>query len=57
MALGGMAMANRMDKIYRSYSGHIVLRVAPGGSTYEVFIERRGRGTEVAKHFGPYKAG
>jgi len=46
-----------MDRIYRSYGGHIVLRVAPGGSSYDVFIlNDENEGREVIKHFGPYKA-
>lgn len=46
-----------MDKIYRSYHGHVVIRVAPGGSTYEVFILNDEDETrEVIEHFGPYQA-
>lgn len=46
-----------MDSIYKSYNGHVVIRVAPGGDSYEVFVlndtdTRR----EVVKHFGPYQS-
>ncbi|MGC1302860.1 MAG: MBL fold metallo-hydrolase [Caulobacteraceae bacterium] len=51
------AIGPLMDQIYRSYEGHVVIRVAPGGASYEVFIlddtnDRR----EVLKRFGPYPA-
>lgn len=52
-----IAIGPIMDRIYRSYSGHVVLRVAPGGSSYEVFILNDGdEAREVIKHFGPYQA-
>jgi hypothetical protein len=46
-----------MDSIYKSYGGHVVIRVAPGGDQYEVYVlndadERR----EVLKRFGPYQS-
>lgn len=46
-----------MDSIYKSYGGHVVVRVAPGGEQYEVFVlndanDRR----EVVKRFGPYQS-
>jgi beta-lactamase superfamily II metal-dependent hydrolase len=52
-----IAIGPIMDRIYRSYGGHIVIRVAPGGSTYEVFILNDADQTrEVIKRFGPYQA-
>jgi len=52
-----IAIGPIMDKIYRSYGGHVVLRVAPGGSSYEVFILNDADQTrEVIKRFGPYQA-
>lgn len=46
-----------MDRIYRSYRGHVVVRVAPGGSTYEVFVLNDDTdASEVIEHFGPYQA-
>lgn len=44
-----------MDSLYKSYNGHVVIRVAPGGEQYEVFVlndtdARR----ETMKRFGPY---
>jgi beta-lactamase superfamily II metal-dependent hydrolase len=52
-----IAIGPIMDSIYRSYGGHVVLRVAPGGASYEVFVlndadPKRG----VIKRFGPYQA-
>jgi hypothetical protein len=44
-----------MDQIYRSYSGHIVIRVAPGGSTYDVFVLNDETQTrKIIARFGPY---
>lgn len=44
-----------MDQIYRSYGGHVVIRVAPGGSTYDVFIlNDKDQARNVAAKFGPY---
>ena len=52
-----IAIGPIMDRIYRSYSGHVVLRVTPGGSSYEVFILNDGdESRDVIKHFGPYQA-
>jgi hypothetical protein len=59
----GMAAETRaaigplMDKVYRSYHGHVVIRVAPGGASYEVFIlNDEDTRREVIAHFGPYTA-
>lgn len=46
-----------MDSIYKSYHGHVVIRVAPGGDRYEVYVlndtdTRR----EIVKRFGPYQS-
>lgn len=47
-----------MDKIYRSYSGHIVIRVAPDGSTYDVLILNDKDDTrKIIESFGPYQSG
>ena len=52
------AIGPLMDKVYRSYHGHVVIRVAPGGSTYEVFIlNDEDTRREVVAHFGPYCSG
>jgi len=46
-----------MDQIYRSYSGHVVIRVGPGGSTYEVFtLDDRDNLRKVVGRFGPYQS-
>ncbi len=46
-----------MDSIYKSYGGHVVIRVAPGGDRYEVFILNDANGRrEVVKRFGPYQS-
>lgn len=59
----GMAPESRvaigpiMDSIYKSYNGHIVIRVAPGGNQYEVFIlDDTNSRREVLKRFGPYQS-
>ena len=52
-----IAIGPIMDQIYRSYGGHVVLRVAPGGSTYQVFVlNDADESREVLTHFGPYSA-
>jgi hypothetical protein len=46
-----------MDSIYKSYNGHVVIRVAPGGAQYDVFIlNDTGTRREIVKHFGPYQS-
>ncbi len=51
------AIGPLMDQVYRSYHGHVVIRVAPGGATYEVFIlNDEDTAREVIAHFGPYAA-
>jgi hypothetical protein len=51
-----VAIGSIMDKVYRSYHGHVVVRVSPGGSTYEVFIlNDDDELAEVIGHFGPYQ--
>jgi hypothetical protein len=46
-----------MDQVYRSYHGHVVIRVARGGATYEVFIlNDEDTAREVIGRFGPYSA-
>lgn len=52
-----IAIGPIMDKVYKSYGGHVVIRVAPGGATYEVFVlDDANQTREVIKHFGPYQA-
>lgn len=52
-----IAIGPIMDQIYKSYEGHVVIRVAPGGATYEVFVlDDRDEACEVIKRFGPYEA-
>jgi len=46
-----------MDSIYKSYGGHVVIRVSPGGNQYEIYVlndadDRR----EILKRFGPYQS-
>jgi hypothetical protein len=51
------AIGPLMDQVYKSYHGHIVIRVPPGGATYEVFIlNDEDTAREVIAHFGPYAA-
>ncbi|AHE55308.1 MBL fold metallo-hydrolase [Sphingomonas sanxanigenens] len=46
-----------MDSIYKSFEGHVVIRVAPGGDSYMVFIlnDKDARRPLIAR-FGPYMA-
>jgi beta-lactamase superfamily II metal-dependent hydrolase len=51
-----IAIGPIMDKVYRSYGGHVVVRVAPNGTTYEVFVlDDADKSREVILHSGPYK--
>jgi beta-lactamase superfamily II metal-dependent hydrolase len=46
-----------MDSIYKSYGGNVVVRVAPGGDQYEVYVlNDEDKRREVVKRFGPYQA-
>lgn len=52
-----VAIGPIMNRIYRSYRGHVVLRVAPGGLTYEVIIlNDDDEVSGVIAHFGLYEA-
>ncbi len=52
-----IAIGPVMDRIYRSYSGHVVLRVAPGGATYEVFVlDDTTETRKIVAQFGPFEA-
>jgi hypothetical protein len=47
-----------LENAYKSTSGHIVIRVAPGGESYNVFVLDSFRKGQQVKHvFGPYAAG
>lgn len=59
----GMAPESRevigkiMDSIYKSYNGHVVIRVAPGGDRYEVYVlNDRDAKRNVLNRFGPYQS-
>jgi hypothetical protein len=44
-----------LTNAYRSYEGHVVIRVAPGGEQYQVHVlNHRSRKRELLKTFGPY---
>ena len=46
-----------MDSIYKSYGGHVVIRIAPGGEQYEVYVlNDSDRRREITKRFGPYRS-
>jgi len=52
-----IAIGPIMDRIYKSYEGHVVVRVAPGGMTYEVFVlDDKDTQRKVIAYFGPYSA-
>lgn len=46
-----------MDSIYKSYGGHVVIRVAPSGEQYEVYVlSDTDRRREITTRFGPYRS-
>lgn len=46
-----------LENAYKSTSGHIVVRVAPGGESYNVFVlDSFKKGQQVKHVFGPYAA-
>ncbi len=52
LALGGV-----VDQLYRSRQGHVVIRVAPGGGTYRVYVlDDAVPGLRVKASFGPYQS-
>lgn len=52
-----IAIGPIMDRIYKSYEGHVVVRIAPGGMTYEVFVlDDKDMQRKVVAYFGPYRA-
>lgn len=52
-----IAIGPLMDSIYKSYGGHTVVRVAPGGSRYEVYVlDDTSSERTITKRFGPYEA-
>jgi beta-lactamase superfamily II metal-dependent hydrolase len=52
-----IAIGPIMDRIYKSYEGHVIVRVAAGGMTYEVFVlDDKDSQRKVVAHFGPYRA-
>lgn len=47
-----------LENAYKSTSGHIVIRVAPGGESYHIFVlDPFKKGQQVKHAFGPYVAG
>lgn len=52
-----IAIGPWMERNYRSFSGHVVLRVAPGGASYDVYaLEDEDAHRLVKAHFGPYQS-
>lgn len=52
-----IAIGPILDRIYKSYEGHVVVRVAPGGITYEIFVlDDKDIQRKVTAYFGPYRA-
>jgi len=50
-----IAIGPIMDRIYKSYEGHVVVRVAPGGVTYEIFVlDDKDIQRKIIAYFGPY---
>ncbi len=51
------AIGPLMDQVYRSYHGHVVIRVAPGGAAYKVFVlNDADDARKIIKTFGPYQS-
>jgi len=57
----GMLEANKLviglalENAYKAHEGHIVVRVAPGGKQYWIYVlNQRSRQRELLKIFGPY---
>ena len=52
-----IAIGPIMDRIYKSYHGHVVVRVEPGGDSYRVFILDDDDPRRAVKQvFGPYRS-
>ncbi len=50
------AIGPLMDRLYKSYEGHVVLRVAPDGASYEVFVlDDKDTKRKIVARFGPYE--
>ncbi len=50
-----IAIGPWMEKAYASFDGHVVIRVAPGGARYEVFVlDDMDRARRVLRRFGPF---
>ena len=51
------AIGPLLDSVYRSYGSHVVIRVRPGGHSYDVYLlNDRNTKREVLSHYGPYKS-
>lgn len=52
-----LVIGDRIDRVYGSTQGHILIRVAPGGDSYRVFIlEDSDEERKIKAIFGPYQA-
>ncbi|MEZ4776964.1 MAG: hypothetical protein R3D00_27565 [Bacteroidia bacterium] len=52
-----LVIGSRIENSYQSRHGHIVVRVAPGGETYQVFVLNDASAQrEVLATFGPYRS-
>lgn len=52
-----IAIGPWMERAYSSFDGHVVVRVAPGGASYEVFVlDDMTRNRFVKRRFGPYQS-
>jgi beta-lactamase superfamily II metal-dependent hydrolase len=52
-----LVIGDRIDQVYGSTQGHILIRVAPGGNTYQVIIlEDSDAERKVKAVFGPYQS-
>lgn len=52
-----LALGSVVDRLYRSRTGHVVIRVEPGGGAYRIFVlDDTAPGLRVKAVFGPYKS-
>ena len=52
-----LVIGDKVDKLYKSQQGHVLIRVAKGGETYKVIIlDDKSIDKKVKAVFGPYKS-
>ncbi len=52
-----VVLGSHMQRAYKSFEGHVVIRVAPGGTSYRVYVlDDKASGLHVKSVHGPYQA-